>query len=425
MRTHLNIFPWLKLALLALSATLFFGFLAALRYQTGAWLDDYLSFRKLRPLHVSSAVGWIFASAIGLILHARKAKPETKEWLMLSLYTVTGLAILLSYALGFFGGREYWEFNALFAAPILLFWWLFGKALLRSYKFTGQQVPVYRWMWLTGLFFFAFTFLESMLWHLPAIHGQPVRETALQWKSYGSLVGSWNMLVYGSAAWLGRRLENQSDSTPDRWQEGALYLLSLTNLMFNWSHHIYDMPVSKWILQLGFYISMTELLVLFLLLKSFRLKIDGRPAARLLWFSELWVLVNLVSAIGLSVPWLNRFTHGTFVTVAHAMGTTIGINSMILLAGIAYHGRLEISNGFNKWLNVLQLSLLFFLISLFVIGLYTGLNRESMADAVLRSQLRPYVKATMLLGMCTALCFIPVLKMLYCRLSRPADAAAA
>jgi nitric oxide reductase subunit B len=125
------------------------------------------------------------------------------------------------------------------------------------------------------------------------------------------------------------------------------------------------------------------------------------------------------------VPWLNRFTHGTFVTVAHAMGTTIGINSMILLAGIAYHGRLEISNGFNKWLNVLQLSLLFFLISLFVIGLYTGLNRESMADAVLRSQLRPYVKATMLLGMCTALCFIPVLKMLYCRLSRPADAAAA
>lgn len=408
-----NSYPWLKLALWALAATLLFGFLAAIRYQTGAWLDDYLSFRKLRPLHVSSALGWIFASAIGLVLYANRRVVRGSEKAMLPLYVVTGSAILISYMMGVFGGREYWEFSPWLIPPILIVWWLFGKAVLRRLRFSGPSVPVYRWMWLTGLLFFAFTFLESLLWHLPAIHSQPVRETALQWKSYGSLVGSWNMLIYGSAAWLGRKLQNKAESAADSWQEGALYLLSLSNLMFNWSHHIYDMPVPHWILQLGFYISMTELLVLYLLLRSFRLSTDKRPAARLLWYSELWVLINLVPAILMSVPWLNQFTHGTHVTVAHAMGTTMGINTMILLAGIAWHGAVLHSKRLDRLILLLQLLLLLFVSSLFAAGLYTGLFRNSVDAAELRSIIQPQLRLSMWLGMATAIAFGPLWWRLY------------
>ena len=38
----------------------------------------------------------------------------------------------------------------------------------------------------------------------------------------------------------------------------------------------------------------------------------------------------------MSIPAVNVYTHGTHITVAHAMGTTIGINSMILFASIFY-----------------------------------------------------------------------------------------
>jgi nitric oxide reductase subunit B len=34
----------------------------------------------------------------------------------------------------------------------------------------------------------------------------------------------------------------------------------------------------------------------------------------------------------MSVPAINLYTHGTHITVAHAMGTTIGINSFLLIA---------------------------------------------------------------------------------------------
>jgi nitric oxide reductase subunit B len=48
--------------------------------------------------------------------------------------------------------------------------------------------------------------------------------------------------------------------------------------------------------------------------------------------SDLWVFLNLALALVISIPAINVFSHGTHITVAHAMGSTIGINTMILLA---------------------------------------------------------------------------------------------
>ena len=54
------------------------------------------------------------------------------------------------------------------------------------------------------------------------------------------------------------------------------------------------------------------------------------------------MFVNLGLALIISVPAFNLFTHGTHMTVAHAMGSTIGINTMILLASIFYVIREEL-----------------------------------------------------------------------------------
>ncbi|HYK55956.1 MAG TPA: cbb3-type cytochrome c oxidase subunit I, partial [Flavisolibacter sp.] len=52
--------------------------------------------------------------------------------------------------------------------------------------------------------------------------------------------------------------------------------------------------------------------------------------------ADLWIFLNLGVAIAISVPALNYYTHGTHITVAHAMGTTIGINTMLLFASVFY-----------------------------------------------------------------------------------------
>jgi nitric oxide reductase subunit B len=69
---------------------------------------------------------------------------------------------------------------------------------------------------------------------------------------------------------------------------------------------------------------------------STRRKFRHRRPYRFLFAADIWIFINLVLALLISVPVLNLFIHGTHVIVAHTMGATIGINTMILLASVFF-----------------------------------------------------------------------------------------
>jgi nitric oxide reductase subunit B len=118
------------------------------------------------------------------------------------------------------------------------------------------------------------------------------------------------------------------------------FFLGFTNLLFNWGHHTYIVPATPWVKTVAYVISMTELLIFGQLVFKFRKTMSQAQKNfhsvpyRLLSFADLWIFLNLGAAIAISVPALNFYTHGTHITVAHAMGTTIGINTMLLFAAI-------------------------------------------------------------------------------------------
>jgi nitric oxide reductase subunit B len=108
--------------------------------------------------------------------------------------------------------------------------------------------------------------------------------------------------------------------------------------MFNWGHHIYTLPTQHYVQYVSYSVSMTELLILGNIIYSWKAsltkaqKFFNRDAFRFLVAADVWIFLNLVLAICMSIPAINVYTHGTHITVAHAMGTTIGINTMLLLA---------------------------------------------------------------------------------------------
>jgi nitric oxide reductase subunit B len=108
--------------------------------------------------------------------------------------------------------------------------------------------------------------------------------------------------------------------------------------MFNWGHHIYTLPTQQYVQYISYSVSMTELLILGNIIYGWKAtltkaqKFFNRDAYRFLVAADVWIFLNLVLAIGMSIPAINVYTHGTHITVAHAMGTTIGINTMLLLA---------------------------------------------------------------------------------------------
>lgn len=396
---------FIVVGLVFLLFALLFGLAGALEYALPGFWRDTFSFAKIRPLHVSSAVFWILMGAVGSVLYYLKEhnnqvlkKLPYVKW-MFYLFAISFVGILISYCFGVFGGREYWEFHPFFSIPITIGWIIFIVVFLSNFK-TLKNQPVYIWMWFTGVLFFLFTYVESNLWLIPEIRNHLIKDMTIQWKSYGSMVGSWNMLIYGSSIYLMDKIagnKKYSFSNIAFW----LYFLGLFNLMFNWGHHIYTLPTQPYVKHIAYGVSMTELFILGRIIYLWKASVTEAKknfhihSFRFLVAADVWVFLTLGLAIAMSVPALNLYMHGTHTVVAHTMGATIGINTMLLLAfaseniGIRKKDEKVVKKGY--W--VANISLLVFWISLIVAGFlkaYWQFNQPEMAYTDIINSLRPW-----------------------------------
>ncbi|MBC5774730.1 cbb3-type cytochrome c oxidase subunit I [Pontibacter sp. KCTC 32443] len=394
-----------------LVAGILFGSLGGIFYLFPQELRDLLPFTKLRPLHVSSVIFWILFTAIGgLYLYLPKHKTRLANKLGLGQYLLlltAAVAIPGCYIAGIFGGREYWEYPPILGLLIAASFILLGINFYKSirHKPAKEPWPVYRWMWLSGIVFFILSFAESYLWLLPYFKQNLVRDMAVQWKSYGSLVGSWNMLINGSALFVMEKISGDK-TTARKPLTFFMFFLGLFNLMFNWGHHIYNLPVSNIIRYTAYLVSMTELLILAKIIWNWRSSLSQAQkykhilSYRFFTAADIWILLNLVMAILMSVPAINLYSHGTHITVAHAMGTTIGINTMLLLASVCYacsrffgdfsQPKLKL---LNRGLYLSNASLLIFWVALIGAGIGKAILQTDNPDlphAILMQQLIPW-----------------------------------
>ena len=341
MKTNKYPFYFIAVGLISLLLGLLCGLLAGFQYVLPDFIKEALPFTVLRPLHTLFVVSWILLSAIGgIYYYIKKANQNLVKW-HFWLFILTGIGISLSYLTKNFEGKEYLEFPSYFYFPIALGWILFGVNYFRTMIPHFKNWPVYYWMWGTGIVFMIYHFTEAHLWMLPYFRNNYIQNISMQWKAGGSYVGSWNMLVYGTALYVMSKISNDETCATSK-KAFFFYLLGLTNLMFGWAHHIYIIPNAPWIRYFAYSISMTEWIVIISIINDWKKslskekKIHFSLAYRLMILADIWVFLNLLLALLLSIPSINLFTHGTHITVAHSMGTTIGINTLILLSSIAY-----------------------------------------------------------------------------------------
>ncbi len=415
-------------ALVMLAGGLLLGVLSSQVYIFPQLFRESIGFSALRPMHVTSVMFWILMGATGAVYSALEKitgkKPGITAVFQWLLWIVAGAGIYYSYFTGKFGGREYWEFDPVWALPLAAAWLLFIVNFFRMVK-GYRKWPVYMWMWMTGVVFFFFTFIENYLWLLPYFRDHFVTDMTIQWKVNGSLVGSWNQLLYGTAFFLMDRIRNDSSTGNSRLAFG-MYFLGLFNLMFNWGHHIYTLPTENYVRYIAYGVSMTEWIIFARIVYTWKSAVTEaqkylhRYPYLFLLAADVWVFINLGQGLLMSIPALNIYTHGTHVTVAHAMGTTIGINTMIMLAACFefFKGNCE-SAGWKPRLNKLfwmaQGSLLIFFLALNVAGIGKGIWQMSDRQVPFRNmmmQLQPafylFVFAGILLmlalgGLCFAL----------------------
>ncbi len=381
----------LLLSVLALLLGSIFGTLASFQYVFPDFLKSITPFNVIRPLHVSSLVGWIILAATGGIYYHLTATLKLPLYsskllvLHFSIFVLIALAIYISFFTGHVGGREYLEFTPYLIFPILLGWLFFGINYFKTLYKKITNWPVYLWMWGTGIVFMIYHLSEAHLWFLPYFRENYVRDLTVQWKSYGSFVGSWNMLVYGTSIFVMAQVKHD-DSIGRGKKAFFFYFLGLTNLMFGWAHHTYIIPTQPWIRFVAYGTSMSEWVVLFSIILDWKRslskqKVDANQYAyRFLLATDFWVFVNLFIALLISIPYLNFFTHGTHITVLHSMGTTIGINTTILLSSLFLIVNQHQSKLINKAVRSINLGYWLFNSSLFVFLtalMFAGFKRSS------------------------------------------------
>lgn len=398
---------YIRFTLLLLLSTLIFGALSSWAFLYPETYNAILPFQQLRPMHVSAALFWIISGATCCAIYYSNEVHELPDInkqairIFIFIWTITIITIFIFYGCSSYGGREYWEFPPWLSIPIFTSWIALMVGYFRYWLRIPDKKPLYLIMWATGILFFCITFLEQNLWQISWFRESYIRELTIQWKANGSMVGAWNQMIYGSSLYLMVKISGDKSIAENRVVY-FFYFLSLSNLMFNWGHHIYNLPTVGWVRHVSYFISMTEWLFFISMIRSFKSKLEEHRKLkyiltyRFIIASEFWLFANLLLALMMSIPAINRYTHGTHITVAHAMGTTIGINSMILLGAIGY--MLGIENLNQKYKRIIisgyyitQASLLAFWLSLIGAGLLKGYRNVALNIANFQEMMRPVI----------------------------------
>ncbi len=343
MKNNAYPFYYIIVGLLSLALCLLAGLLSGIQYVVPGFIKEIFPFSVLRPLHTLFALSWIFMTAIGAIfwyIQNDRINPAMMKW-QFWIFTLTGLLIATCYVFRKFEGKEYLEFPHGFYIPILTGWVLFAVYYFKIMWKSFPQWPVYYWMWGTGIILMIFHFTEAHFWILPYFREYYTQNLTMQWKAGGAYVGAWNMLVYGSSMYVMEK-SSENDYYSRSGTAFFFFFLGLVNVMFNWAHHVYPVPNAEWIRYLAYLVSMTEWIILLRMIYLWKKNLPQKKKEKfsvsysLMMLSDFWIFLNLVLAILISIPAINLFTHGTHITVAHSMGTIIGINTTILLSSIAF-----------------------------------------------------------------------------------------
>ena len=337
--------------LIAIAVTLVGGMLGAL-YSVPSLAPYFqavgLDLRQLRPIHTTFASAWIFLGGVAVVhrwLQDYGGEPTAGDrWrlrIQVVCWAVAGMGILLTLGVGIGSGREYVGFHPAFSALILIGWICYAWNFFRIAGPSFFERPLYLTMWGIGTLFFIVTFVEQHLYLLPAIFENPLQDLQVQWKATGTLVGSFNLFVYGSVIYIGERISRDARYGHSKVAY-ALFGVGLLNSFTNFAHHSYHLPQDHLVKWISFVVSMLEISILTRAIYDLWKLVKGTQqpefcAARGSFAaSKYWSVVILLSAVLISIPPLNAIIHGTYAVTGHAMGATIGIDSMILIGAIIW-----------------------------------------------------------------------------------------
>jgi len=154
------------------------------------------------------------------------------------------------------------------------------------------------------------------------------RDLAVEWQGIDTMIGGWNAMMFGVGAMM-----IAPAGKPSKAFRTVLFVVAVSGLLLTFSHHHYQSPQATWLKDVAF---LSSLLAAIAFVHHFKTWRRAAPAQTkltiLLGVAERWTLFSVATGFLMALPMLNVLMHGTYVVVAHAMGSMIGVNAILIFA---------------------------------------------------------------------------------------------
>lgn len=403
-KTQYNYWVVLLLAAACFLAALGAGVLAGAFTAWPPAVGRAVTLHAVQPLHTTLALAWIFLGCVALVgLYGAdgslRSLQVSRLQLAATLLFVAGA--LAGIAQGRFSGREYLTWPPSVSIPLLGSFALNLVAVLFAWRRLVEHSGEAAWLLLTGAVLLPAGLVEAHLYLLDTVAANPGRDLAIQWHALDTIIAAWIVILYGIGMLL-----LPPGTKPVR--AGWLFTLAVIGILLDFGHHNYPSPQAHLIKIVSFTATMLGAVSFLRHLRAVRRSAAaGDRLARCLRHIELWTLFAVGTGILLAVPPVNLYAHGTYVIVAHTMGSIIGVNSLlIVVAGLVWSGfAARLSPALLRWNGVF---LLVFCAALGGLGVAEGIVRIDQDFLAWNIALRPWYKLIPLaaLPLCVTLAWL-------------------
>ncbi len=338
-------YPFFLAAALLFLLQVVFGLLVAAQYVWPTFLMHSLPFNFARASHLNLMTFWLLLGLMGASYYLVADEADTEiwseplAWANLVVLLVAGVGALASYwFLGIAKGRPFTEapmpFPLLIALGVVLFLVNLGVTLFRAR----------RWNAITFTLAFGMVGLTLLyLFNLPFYRNLTVDDYWWWWIIHLWVEGTWEIIAAAIMAYLLVKLADADRTRLAKWLYAEVALVLFTGIV-GIGHHYYWIGTPRYWLLWGAVFSAFEPIPLVLMVVDTFATMKHRhpdPANRATWYwlggSAVGHLVGAgVWGFAMTLPQINKWTHGTQVTASHGHFAFFGAFAMLVLAAMYF-----------------------------------------------------------------------------------------
>ena len=332
----------LSVVLLLLQIT--YGFIMAFAHLGFDGLHEIIPFNAATATHKNLLVVWLLSGFMGA---AYFIIPEESEIELFSVplakvqfwsLAIVGVVSVIGFHFNWWEGRKFLEIprplDYLVVVNVLLFLFIIIMTLYKGQKRTTTSLVL-----VMGLFFAALLYLPGMIW----FDNQTMDSFFRWWVVHLWVEGVWELIMGGILAYLLIKLTGVDREVIEKWLYVIVGLTFISGILGTGHHFYYIGAPRYWLMIGGIFSALEPLAFLGMALFAISMYRKGEkrhPNKMALTWTLGTAIVSFVGAglLGMAhtLPSVNIWTHGTFVTAMHGHLAFWGAYAMLVLGMITY-----------------------------------------------------------------------------------------